>query len=349
MRTIDSHSHWAPKKTFELLWSRHRKHSGSEIDGDRWWTQEGGVSFTENAIWTDLDVQFEHMNRLGYDMDLIGWVGPSTPLFSDLPPEEGRDLATAWNEDMAGGQRKYAGRFWGTAAVPLQNIKVALEVLDHAAKLGLVGANLPGIIGKTTHIDAEYLEPFYQRLEEIGMPLFVHPTDAALRPLRLDEKYGGALTLTLGRVIDSSLAAMQLILSGIMERHPNLKVFMSHTAGVLPYQAGRMDKNGPGARLPKPPSSYIKRLYTDTVNPHTPGIKFAIEYFGVDQVMFGSDFPCWNHREALDLFDAIELSDADRTKILSGNARRFFNLPDPLRKLPDPLRKGEQLVAPALA
>jgi aminocarboxymuconate-semialdehyde decarboxylase len=76
-----------------------------------------------------------------------------------------------------------------------------------------------------------------------------------------------------------------------MERHPNLKVVMSHTGGALPYQSGRMDKNGKGAKLPHPPSTYIKRMYTDTVSPHMAGIKFAIEYYGVDHVMYGSDYP----------------------------------------------------------
>ena len=64
--------------------------------------------------------------------------------------------------------------------------------------------------------------------------------------------YDGALHLSLGRVIEVSVAAMRLIFSGVMERHPNLKIVMSHTGGALPYQAGRMDKNGKAAKLPGP-------------------------------------------------------------------------------------------------
>src|SRR5450756_2430828 len=77
------------------------------------------------------------------------------------------------------------------------------------------------------------------------------------------EGYNGALYNSLGRVIDVSVAAYRLVLSGIMERHPNLKVFMSHAGGALPYQSGRMDKNSKAAGLPRPPSTYIKRMYTD--------------------------------------------------------------------------------------
>jgi aminocarboxymuconate-semialdehyde decarboxylase len=126
-----------------------------------------------------------------------------------------------------------------------------------------------------------------------------------------------------------SVGALRLVLSGIMERHPKLKVYVSHTAGAVPYQAARLDKNGKGAKLPLPPSSYLKRMNTDTVTPFAAGMKFAIEYFGVDHIMYASDFPCWDPVEALGLLEGLGLSDADMTKLLRDNAKRFFNLSDP--------------------
>jgi aminocarboxymuconate-semialdehyde decarboxylase len=129
-------------------------------------------------------------------------------------------------------------------------------------------------------------------------------------------------------VIDVSVSAFRLVLSGIMERHPKLKVFVSHTGGALPYQAGRMDKNAKAAGLPEPPSTYIKRMYTDIVTPHALGMKFAIDFYGVDRVMYGSDYPCWSPAAALELFDEIGLSAVDQEKILYGNARRILGLRD---------------------
>ncbi len=122
------------------------------------------------------------------------------------------------------------------------------------------------------------------------------------------EGYGGALHLSLGRVIEVSVAASRLVLSGIMERHPDLKIVMSHTGGALPYQSGRMDKNTKNAKLPRPPATYLKRMYTDTVSPHAAGMKFAIEYYGIDHVMYGTDYPCWDPATALALIDELELS-----------------------------------------
>jgi aminocarboxymuconate-semialdehyde decarboxylase len=252
-------------------------------------------------------------------------LGPFSIYFSDLPADEGRDAAMMWNEEMAGAQRKYPDRVWATAAVPLTDAKVAIDVLEHAInRLGLMGVNIPGSIGRDTRIDAERLAPFYGRVEQLGIPLFLHPTDAVFGEEL--EGYGGALHLSLGRVIEVSVAASRLVFSGLMERHPDLKVVISHTGGALPYQSGRMDKNGNKAGLLRPPSAYIRRMYTDTVSPHSMGIRFAIEYYGTDRVMYGSDYPCWDPATALELLQEIGLPDTDLEKILYHNAHRVLGL-----------------------
>jgi aminocarboxymuconate-semialdehyde decarboxylase len=190
--------------------------------------------------------------------------------------------------------------------------------------LNLLGASIPSSIGSDPRIDADRLEPFYDRVEELGIPLFLHPTDAIFPDIL--EGYNGALHRSLGRVTEVSVAAARLILSGIMERHPSLKVVVSHTGGALPYQSGRMDKNGTAAKLPQLPSSYIKRMYTDTVSPHMLGIKFAVEYFGADHVMYGSDYPCWNPVDAMKLFNEIGLPLEVQEQIFHGNAERVLGI-----------------------
>jgi aminocarboxymuconate-semialdehyde decarboxylase len=344
MRIVDSHFHWWPRPFWEALCKR-KGYPRAEPDG------KGGYHYFREADpgdyhlnawvdWFDLDKQLEHMDGLGHEVDVVSSIGPFSVHFSDLPVEEGRDAALAWNEAMAGAQKKHPGRVWASAAVPLVDTKTAIEVLDHAIlKQGLMGANLPGSVGPDPRIDHERLEPFYARVEELGVPLFLHPTDAVFNDML--DGYDGALFLSLGRVVEVSVAAMRLVLSGLMERHPDLKIVMSHTGGALPYQSGRMDKNSTRARLPKPPSTYLKRMYTDTVSPHTAGMKFAIEYYGVDRVMYGSDYPCWSPAAALAYFDKIGLSNEDQEKILNLNARRILNLRHPA------LPKAKPLVAAA--
>ena len=270
MHIIDSHFHWWPRSVSDTLCKR-KSYPRAAINnrgGHTYLRQDGGDyvlnSWTE---WYHLDKQLEHMDGLGHRVDVVCSIGPLSVFFSDLPGEEGRDVATQGNEEMAGAQRKYPGRLWASAAVPLVDTRIAIDVLDDAVgRLGLMGVNMPGSVGSDPRIDAERLEPFYARVEELGLPMFLHPTDAVF--VDMLDGYNGALHLSLGRRHGGERRGDALVLSGVMERHPKLKIVMSHTGGALPYQSGRMDKNSGTAKLPRPASTYLKRMYTDTVSPH---------------------------------------------------------------------------------
>ena len=341
MHIIDSHFHWWPRSIFDNL-CRRKNYPRAQVNGcggyDYMRRANSGQHLNSWAEWFDLDKQLEYMDGLGHQVDVVCSIGPFSVSFSDMPVEEGRDYALMWNAEMAGVQRKYPGRLWASAAVPLQDTRVAIEVVDDAVnRLGLMGVNLPGSVGADARIDAERLEPFYAHVEKLGLPVFLHPTDVIFQDVL--EGYDGALHLSLGRVIEVSVAAMRLILSGMMERHPNLKVVLSHTGGSLPYQAGRMDKNSKAAKLPRPVTTYMQRMFTDTVSPHSAGMKFAIDYYGIDQVMYGTDYPCWDPAACLKLLDEIELSDADKHKLFYANARRILNLRDPASPKAQPARE----------
>jgi aminocarboxymuconate-semialdehyde decarboxylase len=329
MHIIDSHFHWWPRAFFDMLCERtdYPRAERNARGGYNYYRKAGEPPrFALGPEWCELEEQLAHMDGLGHEVDVICSIGPLSIHFSDLPVEEGRAQAELWNEQMAWAQRTHPGRIWASAAIPLVDTDVAIDVLENAVRTHkLVGVNLPGSVGDDPRIDADRLEPFYARVAELGLPMFLHPTDAIFAPM-LDEDYGGALHLSLGRVIEVSVAAMRLVYSGLMERHPDLKIYMSHTGGALPYQAGRMDKNGKAAKLPHPPSDYIRRMYTDVVSPHMAGMKFAVEFYGVDKIIYGSDYPCWSPADALRLFAEIGLSAEDQRKILYDNARRVFGL-----------------------
>ncbi|MDH3239462.1 MAG: amidohydrolase family protein [Alphaproteobacteria bacterium] len=329
MHVVDSHFHWWPRALYERLCARkgYPRAARNERGGYTYWRIEGkDPAFDVTNVWFELDEMLARMDKLGHRVDVISSIGPICPHFSDLPTSEGRDDAMLWNEQMAAMQRQYPGRFRGAAAVPLVAAETAIEVLDHAVEtLGLVGVCIPGSIGNGGRIDAEHLEPFYDRVEALGVPLFLHPTDTLFADLL--DGYDGALYLGLGRVIDVSVAASRLIYSGLMDRHPGLKVFMSHTGGALPYQSGRMDKSfSKGVKLAHPTSTYIKRMYTDTVSAHAPGMKFAVEYYGADHVLYGDDYPCWDPDTAMELFASLGLTAGDQEKIFRTNAERLFGL-----------------------
>ncbi len=331
MKIIDSHFHWWPRSIFEPLLKR-EGFPKAVVNARGGYTYHGAngrrgtvASWKE---WFDLDEQLAYMDSLGHDISVVCSIGPLSIYFSELPVEEGRDAALAWNEEMAWAQRRYPGRVWASAAIPMVDTRVAIEVLDDAVnRLGLMGVNLPGSVGKEGMIDDVRLEPFYERVAELGLPMFLHPTDAVFADVM--QGYNDALHLSLGRVVEVSAAASRLILSGTMERHPGLKIVMSHTGGALPYQSGRMDKNSKTAGLTKPVSHYLHQMFTDTVSPHSAGQKFAIEYFGADNVMYGTDYPCWDPAVCLKLLDEIEMSAATKQKIFHDNAVRILGLKTP--------------------
>jgi aminocarboxymuconate-semialdehyde decarboxylase len=332
MQIIDSHFHWMPRGVFERLSKRegYPRVAPNERGGYTMWLKESSdPAAILGSHWFDLDRELEALQRPGYDFGALCSTGTLSVLFSQLPPDEGRDAAIHWNEEMASAQKRHHGRVWATAVVPLTDTRMAIDVLDDAAgRLGLVGVNLPTSVGSDPHIDAERLEPFYDRVEELGLPLFLHPTDAIFADLLAG--YGRVLHNSIGRIMDVSVAASRLIVSGVMERHPKLKIMISHTGGALPYQSGKMDHNVKRTKLEQPASAYIKRMYTDTVSSHLAGMKFAIDYYGVDHVMYGTDYPCLDHHKTLDFFNEIALPEEDRKKILYGNVRELFNLRGPV-------------------
>ena len=234
------------------------------------------------------------------------------------------------------GTRRWRGRsanipagVWASAAVPLTDTRIAIEVLDHAINaLGLMGVNIPGSIGRDPRIDAERLAPFYARVEELGVPMFLHPTDAVFGddPGRVWRR-AATEPGTHHRGERGGVAHRALRPHGAASQPQDRHVAHRRRAAlsVGPHGQERQEREAAA-----PPSTYIRRMFTDTVSPHSAGMKFAIEYYGIDHVMYGSDYPCWDPATALALLDEIKLSDADKEKLFNSNARRILGLRDPV-------------------
>ena len=338
MRAINSHFHWYPKSVFEALAKRSQApYARANGKGGYDVTPYDGMTRCDTwDEWFDLDHMLEHMDKaasgagIGMDFGVVCTTGPGGAFFSETDAASGYAFSQMWNDEIIAATRRYPGKVWGSGVVPMQDPKRCVDELERVMKAGLVGVNVPSSIGPkgVTRVDDASLADFYATAERLGATLFMHPTDVVFPSIT--DGYNGALYNSLGKVIEVSVASYRLVLSGIMERHPNLKVYVSHTGGALPYQAGRMDKNSGAAKLPKPPSTYLKRMFTDTVQPHALGLKLALEFYGIDHVMYGDDYPCWNAPAALKIFAELGLSRADQQKILCDNARRVLGLRDPV-------------------
>jgi len=319
---IDSHIHWFPNRYYEFLAARGREPTAVR-EGDSWRYVNGKKGWRLVPEWNDLEMQFETVSRSGMDMTVISSGGVHSNL-EDMPVAEAREGARIMNEEWSAAQRRYPGRFFAAALVPLVDTDAAIEELDYAIdKLDLRGVSLPGSIAGE-NLDAPRLQPFYAHVEKRGIPIFLHPTDGMFTDVM--EGYDGGLYRSLGRVVDSSAAVMRLILSGTLDRHPDLRIFHFHAGGVLPYAAGRLDKNSRVAALAEQPTWYLKRMWVDTAMPHSLTIGMAIDFYGADRVLYGSDNPCWNPMAALEATRALNLGEVVERKVLDTNARELFNL-----------------------
>jgi predicted TIM-barrel fold metal-dependent hydrolase len=142
---------------------------------------------------------------------------------------------------------------------------------------------------------------------------------------------GYELTSTLGNMFENTIALARIIASGLLDKHPQLKLVCPHLGGTLPYICGRMDhqlhvlKRGP-QNLNRKPSEYLRSIYMDIVSPLPEAIRFALDFTTADKLLFSSDHPWVQPTEILEPFRSLQLPPEDEAMILAGNARRLFNL-----------------------
>lgn len=253
--------------------------------------------------------------------------GVTTALLSLLPP--GAQLADAAlaarvaseaNDELLAMADEHRPRFGVLLGLPLPHVAESLRELarvgDHQASVGV------GIFAAahSWRIDDAALEPVYARIAELGLPLLVHP---ALEPLPAAQQDWG-IDACLSAPTSSSLGALRLILSGMLDRVPALTPIVPHLGGVLPFLAQRLDDQARGVNE-HPPSHYLRtRLLYDTCSFHPPALRATAETVGTDRLLLGSDFP---FRGPLDrpVHDIAEnLPAGEHAAVLAGNAARFF-------------------------
>ncbi|AXJ08744.1 amidohydrolase family protein [Arthrobacter sp. PM3] len=276
---------------------------------------------------TDLDRRLQDMDEAGVDVQLVS---PSPSHFYYFAHEElALQVAKAANQAVREFVDKAPERFNGLGLVPLQHPALMVEALDHAVlECGLIGVEIgsfaatPDISGCTTvELSDGRLEPFWSRAVELGALVFLHPFGCSLDE-RLDRFY---LANTVSQPAENAVALSHMIFSGVLDRHPNLKVLAAHGGGYLPSTIGRSDhawKVRPEARgCAEPPSAYLKRLYFDSLV-HSPAeLRALVAAAGPEQVLLGSDYPFdMGSEDPVAEVTRARLAAGDEARVLAGNA-----------------------------
>jgi aminocarboxymuconate-semialdehyde decarboxylase len=270
-----------------------------------------------------------YMDAQGIDVQAISinafWYGAEREL--------ARQIIKVQNEKLAAWCAARPDRFVGFASVALQHPDLAAEQLEDAVKrLGLHGASIGGSVEGEELANRKF-DPFWAKASELGVLLFMHPQSApgTTQNPRLQGK--GGLGNIIGNPLETTVFFSHLILEGTLDRFPGLRICGAHGGGYLPSYSGRTDAicgRGSGAdcrALKKKPSEYYKtELFVDTMVFHEEGLRHLIAEVGINQVMYGTDYP-FDWPVGIDfVLKAPFLSDADRIAILGGNASRMLRI-----------------------
>jgi aminocarboxymuconate-semialdehyde decarboxylase len=268
------------------------------------------------------------------DMDekRIGlYVLSSTPFafFYEVADDLAVELARFQNDQLSELVRKYPDRFAAMATLPLQVPDEALRELERAIKiLGLRGVEIGSHVGKR-ELGDEAFWPIYKVLQDLDVPIFIHPHHVAGMD-RLEDFY---LSNLIGNPLDTTIAAAQLIFSGVLEKYPGLKIILAHAGGQLPYIIGRIE-HGYQVRpeckekIRRPPMAFFKNFYFDIITHNPEALRYLIAFAGSDHVLLGSDYPydMGDPNPVQTVSKLTGIKAADRRKILRENAIALFAL-----------------------
>jgi aminocarboxymuconate-semialdehyde decarboxylase len=183
------------------------------------------------------------------------------------------------NDAYAAITREYPGRLAAFGSVPLPHVDAAIAEASRCLdELRMLGINLGCSIGEQT-LDDPAFEPFWAELNRRKAVVFLHPIFRATDPHLQDYE----LARMAGACFEDTLAALRLVLSGLTERNPDLRVIVPHFGGTLPVIYPRIARRGKAALL--------RSLYYDTANGYGPALRCACEALGPDRLMLGTDFP----------------------------------------------------------
>lgn len=317
---VDCQSHLFFPEVIDFM--RRRKTDPIVYDRD-------GTTFLKMGDWLrkvppaylSVEAKLASMDASGISMTLLSNNDPGPEWFGD----DGPAVAQVIHDSLAGVIAKHPTRFRGLSTLPLQNEVAASAELDRCVKkLGFVGillyTNLTG-----AWCDEPQFHWLYARAEELDIPILLHPS----KPMTTEQVKGYELTSTLGNMFENTIALARIIASGLLDKHPKLKLVCPHLGGTLPYICGRMDhqlhvlKRGP-QNLQRKPSEYLRTIYMDIVSPLPEAMRFALDFSSADRLLFSSDHPWVQPTEILEPLRSLQLSPEDEAKILTDNARQLF-------------------------
>jgi aminocarboxymuconate-semialdehyde decarboxylase len=280
--SIDAHCHWAPEAYLKAKADLGRPDFLSPSNHD----------LVARSKWMDAHGEKIQVMTLGGFMPWQ-WV----------TPEQGVHVAQVTNDAAMEAHAAFPDRFLFGIELPVGYAEGALNELNRVAgKKGMVAVHLPNSLAGREYLFEDRFAPVLARIQELGLPILMHPLDGEpnwYAGHRLADEYSGVtpggtasmfpgLTNSVGECFEQATTVAKLIVSGTMDKYPELNIIVAHAGGAFPFIVGRMDRGGAG-RLKQPVHAYIRRFYFDNLAWYPLSLKYLIDLVGSDRVVLGTD------------------------------------------------------------
>jgi 5-carboxyvanillate decarboxylase len=273
------------------------------------------------------------MDASGIAKQLVFLTAPGVQVFdAGTAVPLSRDL----NAELVQKIKKHPDRYAGLAAIAPQDPKKAVKELERSIALGMKGAVI------NSHTQGEYLDDpkyweIFEAAEALDVPLYLHPNTpppAMIEPF-LPRGLDGAIY---GFAVETGLHLLRIVVAGVFDRYPKLRMVVGHLGEGLPFWLFRIDfmhrsmvnaKRYPGVKpLKKKPSDYLRENVWVTTSgmQWAPAILFSQQVLGVDRVLYAMDYPYQFVPEEVKVTDELPISDADKRKLYQLNAERVFGI-----------------------
>jgi uncharacterized protein len=284
----------------------------------------------------DLDkARLASMDAAGIDLQVVSHVQPAA---QGLAGAAGVAAARQANDQLAAAVARHPGRLAGFATLPTASPAAAADELERAVRdLGFTGALINSTLGTDgAFLDDARFDALLARFELLDVPLYLHPAQPP--PALRDLLFGGLPPAVAGPLAsnawgwhaEAGLHALRMVVGGVFDRHPGLRLIIGHGGEMIPFMLARIDQMMPPSAtgLAGAPSEYfLRNVWVTTSGMFTlPPALCAIAVLGVDRVLFSVDFPFCANEDGRALLDTLPLSPADKAKIAGLNAERVLRL-----------------------
>ena len=277
------------------------------------------------------DLRLRAMDDQGIDRQVLSHGAPSA---QKLAAGAALDVTRATNDRLAEVIARHPTRFSGFAALPTILPEKAADELERAVKdLGFKGAMIHGLTDGL-FLDDKRFWPIFERAESLDVPLYLHPSFPHPEVQRVYygdyiEDFPQVIRAAWGYTVETGTQAIRLVLSGVFEKHPGVKIILGHLGETLPFLLWRINEalSRPGHKPLNFREQFCSHFYVTTSgNFSTPAFICTVLEMGIDRIMFSVDYPFVANKSAMDWVNNLQISTEDKAKVLSGTAQRLLRL-----------------------